>query len=135
MRLQEMKLKADIKDRWVNALRGGNYKQGKGCLLDEYGNYCCLGVLCDLYMKETGEQVTWENQCDGFGDVTQIASFLGYTTILPETIREWAGLNEQSPSVMYTDMDGEGGYRMLSTLNDNHDASFDELAELIEEQL
>lgn len=135
MRLQEMKLKADIKDRWINALCNGNYKQGKGCLLDEYGNYCCLGVLCDLYMKETGELVTWENSCDGEGNVTKIASFLGYTTILPEPIRFWAGLNEQSPSVTYTDMDGKGEYFMLATLNDAHDASFDELAELIEEQL
>lgn len=128
-------MKANIKDRWVHALRGGNYKQGKNCLLTEHGSYCCLGVLCDLYLKETGEQVTWELSKDCLGYEMKIATFLGYTTILPETIREWAGLNEQSPSVTYTDLDGQSGYYMLSNLNDEYDASFDELAELIEEQL
>ena len=128
-------MKADVKDRWVNALRSGDYKQGTQCLLSESGSYCCLGVLCDLYMKETKEEVEWETTEDSYGDKMKVASFLGYTTILPETIREWAGLNEQSPSVTYVDMDGEGGYFMLSNLNDEHDASFDQLAELIEEQL
>lgn len=34
-------------DQWVEALRSGKYKQGKGCL--RYGdNYCCLGVLCEV---------------------------------------------------------------------------------------
>lgn len=128
-------MKADIKDRWVSALRSGDYKQGTQCLLSESGNYCCLGVLCDLYMKESNQEVEWETTEDSYGDKMKVASFYGYTTILPETIREWAGLNEQSPSVTYVDMDGEGGYFMLSNLNDEHDASFEELAELIEEQL
>jgi hypothetical protein len=128
-------MKADVKDRWVNALRSGDYKQGTQCLLSEQGSYCCLGVLCDLYMKESNEEVVWETTEDSYGDKTKVGSFLGYTTILPETIREWAGLNDQSPYVNYVDMDGEGGYFMLSNLNDEHEASFEELAELIEEQL
>jgi len=128
-------MKADIKDRWVNALRSGDYKQGTQCLLSEDGSYCCLGVLCDLYMKESNQEVEWETTEDSRGVNMKVASFYGYTTILPETIREWAGLNEQSPSVTYVDMDGEGGYFMLSNLNDEHELSFEELAELIEEQL
>ncbi len=34
--------------RWVAALRSKKYKQGKGVLRSEKGNYCCLGVLCDV---------------------------------------------------------------------------------------
>lgn len=36
----------DIKDRWVTALRSGEYKQCKGVLMEkEPRAYCCLGVL------------------------------------------------------------------------------------------
>lgn len=40
-----MKLPADIKQKWVDALRSGEYKQGQGYLKTEDGGYCCLGVL------------------------------------------------------------------------------------------
>lgn len=36
-----------MRDRWVEALRGGEYKQIVGSL-KQSGGYCCLGVLCDL---------------------------------------------------------------------------------------
>jgi hypothetical protein len=128
-------MKADIKDRWVNALRSGDYVQGTHCLLSESGSYCCLGVLCDLYMKESNEEMVWEATEDSNGDKMKVGSFLGYTTILPEPIMEWAGLIDQSPSVIYVDMDGDRGYFMLSNLNDDYEASFHDIAELIEEQL
>lgn len=35
----------DIAERWVSALRSGEYRQGAGCLHTEDGKYCCLGVL------------------------------------------------------------------------------------------
>ena len=38
---------AEIKRKWVEALRSGKYAQTKSHLRDEHG-YCCLGVLCDL---------------------------------------------------------------------------------------
>lgn len=46
-------MKKEIADRWVAALESGEYKQGQRRLRcnDEY---CSLGVLCDLYSKETG---------------------------------------------------------------------------------
>lgn len=36
-----------IKASWVEALRSGDYSQGKGWLR-KGDAYCCLGVLCDL---------------------------------------------------------------------------------------
>lgn len=36
---------ATLKRKWVEALRSGEYVQGKQCLQSE-GRYCCLGVLC-----------------------------------------------------------------------------------------
>ncbi len=38
----------EIKEKWLKALRSGEYKQGRGYLRKESGDedrYCCLGVL------------------------------------------------------------------------------------------
>lgn len=37
----------ELKAKWVEALRSGEYTQGRGWLCRE-GKYCCLGVLADL---------------------------------------------------------------------------------------
>lgn len=38
----------EIKAKWLEALRSGNYKQGTGRLRKADNSYCCLGVLCDV---------------------------------------------------------------------------------------
>jgi hypothetical protein len=40
-------MKTEIKERWINALRSGEYRQDKTCLRTING-YCCLGVLLDV---------------------------------------------------------------------------------------
>jgi hypothetical protein len=40
-------MKADLKAKWIDALRGGEYVQTKQYLRDHVG-FCCLGVLCDI---------------------------------------------------------------------------------------
>lgn len=56
---------ATIKERWLTALRSGDYKQGEGVLRNhDYDPvtgkpipgkevYCCLGVLCDIVWPES----------------------------------------------------------------------------------
>jgi hypothetical protein len=34
----------ELKDKWIEALRSGEYEQGRYCLYRD-GSYCCLGVL------------------------------------------------------------------------------------------
>ena len=54
-------MKPEIAQRWVEALRSGEYKQGLSVLrrIDESGNgqdsYCCLGVLCEIAVAEVIE--------------------------------------------------------------------------------
>ena len=50
-----VKLKKKWKDKWVKALRSGEYEQGIGQLKESAyttfsgkPEYCCLGVLCDV---------------------------------------------------------------------------------------
>ncbi len=38
----------ETKEKWVDALRSGRYKQGVDCLRTHDDRYCCLGVLCDV---------------------------------------------------------------------------------------
>lgn len=40
-------MKADLKRRWIEALRSGKFTQGRNflCIRDEY---CCLGVLAEI---------------------------------------------------------------------------------------
>ena len=36
-----------MRKKWIEALRSGNYQQGRGMLKGPLG-YCCLGVLCEI---------------------------------------------------------------------------------------
>ena len=44
-------MRRELRDKWVKALRSGEYKKARRFLENE-GNYCCLGVLC---MVDNGE--------------------------------------------------------------------------------
>lgn len=37
----------ELKEKWVKALRSGEYEQGK-YFFEYHGSYCCLGVLCKI---------------------------------------------------------------------------------------
>jgi hypothetical protein len=40
----------EVKSMWVEALRSNDYLQGRGAL-NRNGLFCCLGVLCDVALK------------------------------------------------------------------------------------
>jgi len=42
-----MPMTQELRDKWIAALRSGDYTQDKAFLRTEKG-YCCLGVLCDV---------------------------------------------------------------------------------------
>jgi hypothetical protein len=41
-------MKQALKDKWLAALRDGNYEQGTYFLRTADEKFCCLGVLCDI---------------------------------------------------------------------------------------
>lgn len=77
-----------IKKLWIDALRSDGYAQGSGRL--RVGDaYCCLGVLCDLHARETGNQ--WE---DGSTDLEDdMCVYLGSDCVLPGAVSAWAELD------------------------------------------
>jgi hypothetical protein len=109
-----------IKQKWVSALRSGEYQQTKGRLRKE-DKFCCLGVLCDLYGKENN--VEWEPSTH----YKNAYVFQDMATILPLSVMKWVGVGEGNPLVN----DGDSS---LAELNDNG-TTFNEIANLIEEQL
>jgi hypothetical protein len=105
----------EIKQRWVEALRSGEYQQGKESLY-HCGKFCCLGVLTDLYIKEHGLQ--WKQDSAG------LWSFEEGGGLLPRSVQKWSGIDFPNPTIL--------GDR-ATDCNDYYDLSFKEIAALIEE--
>lgn len=40
-------MNAELKTKWIAALRSGDYPQGRGSMRPEGGRYCCLAVMRD----------------------------------------------------------------------------------------
>ena len=82
-----IKMKAEIKSLWVNALLSGEYHQGVDRLrsVSETGRtkFCCLGVLCNLHAQAHLEIANRELSPD---------YYLGSQYYLPKAVVRWAGL-------------------------------------------
>lgn len=114
----------EVKAKWIAALRSEKYPQTTEILRNCQG-YCCLGVLTDLYLQEKGEE--WGQQVregDTYYhfnyDAENISSF----------VINWAGLNSYDPDVVYNE-----DLSTLITLNDKERLNFNQIADVIEEQL
>lgn len=112
----------DIKQRWIEALRSGDYKQGISGLRGE-NSFCCLGVLCDLHSIETG--TPWALSDDA-------PFYLGEASYLPAPVAQWAECDfyPTTPAPKFAVTIEMG----LAELNDNG-TSFEEIADLIEKYL
>lgn len=90
-----LKMKAEIKQQWVDALRLGNHQQGKGYLhsmqpvgFDEFDErFCCLGIL-SLLCKQAG--FVESEPADGGYRIAYGATC--ETSYLPFEVIDWAGL-------------------------------------------
>jgi hypothetical protein len=100
---------AEIKAKWLGALRSGKYRQTRNAVRDEQG-FCCLGVLCDVAGAE------WKSNDSGFYVAYRDDSSVTGT---PETLDDEIGLlAEHREAVM--------------SLNDLDGKSFSEIADYIE---
>lgn len=120
----------EIKEKWVAALRSGEYEQANGTLHKieqkdgkEVHSYCCLGVLCELAVADGVVEPKRHLGRDvgGYGPNAEV-------WFLPIPVREWAGMDSGDPEVEY------GEYVNLSSLNDVNKLSFTEIADVIDNQ-
>ena len=108
----------EVKKRWIDALRSGDYKQGAGCLrIDSSNRFCCLGVLTDLYFKE--KNCEWDPG-------------LSLLPLLPDRIVQWAELADRNPGFLD---ENDDVFNYFTSLNDQVNMSFKQIADLIEEHL
>jgi len=135
----------EIKQRWLTALRGGEYKQAKRALhtlqkSDNTERFCVLGVLCDLYVKDHENFATWRlagtppvtSRRVQF-DISDVDDEIGETNLTSEIII-WADLQGHADAT--NDLwlhDTHDEAQTLSALNDKG-ASFKTLAKLIEKE-
>lgn len=124
---------ATIKEKWVAALRSGDYKQGKKVLHNEDNNtYCCLGVLCDIAVAEgVVEGVETKEDLRLIGGESDIwvdaTMYDGAYATPPRSVQAWAGIDDLG-SLPGTD-------KYLTNLNDYKGYTFDMIADEIEAHL
>ena len=83
-------MKKSIANKWIKALKSGEYNQTTDYLKQDTG-FCALGVLCDLAVKEgIIPEPKKVFECDG---ITEMYSFLGSVATPPSKVLTWAGLN------------------------------------------
>lgn len=125
-------MKEDIKELWVNALP--SYKQDQDRLRTSYG-FCCLGVLCDLYLKEMGEG--WVIDVYKGLDGRYVNYYMNdyENEFLPKEVMDWAGLSCNNPNVEYQfDGDDVPNSYPISDLNDMG-VDFETISKVIQDQL
>lgn len=122
----------EIKQKWVAALNSGEYEQGQFALT-QHGSFCCLGVLCDLYIKDQNNpNIQWET----LHPELETKSLFTESGVLPIEVQIWADLRTANPEISIPNDDAPGGVlkASLSDVNDNGEP-FSVIAKLIEEQL
>ena len=100
----------------IKALRSGEYAQTQELLQDEHG-YCCLGVMCAVFEKETGRALERD------GDTGHI---YGGSLDNQEGVQKWVGLQ--------CNLGGSYSEFTLAGLNDEEDYTFLQIADFIESE-
>ena len=103
-----------IKEKWIAALESGEYKQCHGQLSYNDG-FCCLGVLTDLYLKETNQEWNQRGILREHGGLNKL-------------VQEWSGLDSFLPAVPIV-----SGRVALHNLNDCEKQSFQYIADILKQ--
>lgn len=130
-------MKKEVKKKWLKALRSGEYDQCKRQLLDRTAKgdqFCCLGVLCNLYAKE--------HPGTGFKSPKSPKSpywdFFNKTSDLPAKVKKWAGISIEPLFII--DEYSRRPIKLtpsekLIEMNDEQGKNFNQIADWIEENL
>lgn len=115
------------KEKWLTALRSGKYKQGKYVLRNNDDEYCCLGVLCDVYddslwYRDNGNYLYNSNKEETLGEDVWSA--------IPDYLLPVFEFIYNNPIISY-----QGKEATLAGLNDDIDLDFNQIADVIEAQL
>lgn len=130
-------MNTDVKAKWIEALRSGEFDQVDGYLNKDDSGFCCLGVLCELAVEDGVVQkrqvpTSSTGVMEYFDPENDEEDYEAYN--LPSKVMDWAGLTSENPEVTYTHDDVKTQYS-LAELNDGVRLSFEQIADQIEEKL
>jgi hypothetical protein len=112
----------EIAKQWCAALRSGKYKQGQYSLYNVSSDtYCCLGVLCELYIEGGGHLSL------SLHDNGTTRAYDGCTGLPPSKVIDWAGIFTLNG--VYNTPDDN------LVANNDSGLSFDWIANIIEAQV
>jgi len=120
---------AEIKAKWVAALRSGEYKQTRHLLRTTDDKYCCLGVLGTICAPEKWVKETQETDP---GANTAYYHFAGEESLLPSEFAEKLGLDGSTQDKLTILNDGQEGHRFAEHIEPH---SFEQIADWIEKNL
>lgn len=115
-------MKKEWADKWIIALRSGEYQQGKGRLRTLKGGFCVLGVLCHI----AGEVPTPGHEHSELGTV-YLYGPEAESAVLPERVMMKTGMHSNRGYMSDKSM----GVLSLSAMNDGGQ-SFGTMASFIE---
>lgn len=129
-------MEAELKARWVEALRSGEIEQGLGTLCDYTGAMCCLGVLAHIEGKlvETGNGDKGILEDDDFNVATlgrELQELYGLNVVVPvpDVFREGVFCGRISADI--TELEA---WNCLTKFNDQKNWTFPQIADWIEAQ-
>lgn len=119
--------------KWVQALRSGEYEQ-TGHILAEKGKFCCLGVACEVAIKD-GLDV------ERFVDDDEVTHYDNAISTLPGTVATWLGLDPDQDNVPLRAINAgladsvEDDWDTTATsLNDRYRLTFEQIADAMEKE-
>lgn len=151
----------EIALRLAEALRSGKYIQTKRQLnrTEDWSlhpaGHCCLGVLCELAVEdEIVSKSTGFQEAGVYGTDAEFSEGIYGEILPPKSVAKWAGLNyyEEVPASIWFDVTGHPkivshpeyeGFEFTHIpriilgahdLNDEWDFTFDDIAELLEQE-
>jgi hypothetical protein len=131
-------MNAEIKAKWVAALRSGKYAQTRGALCNtkvaedhkQVLSYCCLGVLCDITYPNQWAEPAELNVGQEYPRMH--SGFLGLPspTLYGEIGLYPSNLDHNLPVIGLTDR--KGNTQRITELNDSGEFNFSQMADIIE---
>ncbi len=118
--MKKAKLPKRFKEKWLKALRSGDFTQTKSQLTKQ-GKHCCLGVACKIsgYSREK-MGISGTILSDNFPAIPGV--------LCTDKERDYEGLMDR-------DGDNTSVPDLLMAMNDTYGKSFDEIADWVEENL
>jgi hypothetical protein len=103
----------NLKQKWIDSLRSGEYKQAFKSLHDNYNCHCVLGVLDIITHYDLSERLIWDDWCEKYNIIDTKTGKPPHSIYI-----SCAGLEED-----------------ITVFNDISRLSFDTFADLIETQI